>query len=1035
MSSLVTVVVTVYNHQQYITECLTSIFNQTYQNIELIIINDGSTDQSSNIIESLLEESPFEHTEYINQENQGLVNARNNAFPLVNGEFLLFVDSDNFLDDTYIEDLLSRLILTGADIAYGDLYDPVKKEVFLKSEPFQLDTLLFGNYIDSCSLIRTKVIGDVRYDINLNHKKLEDYDFFLQLIINNGAKPIYCSDVKLNYRVLETSLSRKGVHSEEEYYNELYFYIMKKHLLQKPNLVYSATQKHMEIIQSRLDDLTIHLFKLTDYVHELEQKNRNLDKINDNLTTEKSNLTGNLKQSNNKNKELTESLENLSLEYEELSKENNDRKQKISDLNVINKELENQKAQILNSKSYRIGNFFIKPTRFAIKVFKDPRNLRPIFGRMKRFILRKGMVFKNPTRYYYKIAKIKKRKSNKYLNPSRILIFVIYENKPQLQQYKYIFLEALVKLCDKVLIVVNGTLPENDTARLKSLGEVVFRDNTGYDTAAFKFGIQYLEKQDLSKYDELLLVNDTNIGPFADLANVFENMAQKKVDFWGLTYGEAQPDNTGYNKYGRIPLHLQSFFLVIEKSMFTDSAFYSYWENMKDTNSREKAIGRHETVFTTHFENLGFTHAAITEDNADSAIYIHPLKMLKQGIPVVKFTALSNYDDNKFLWQGLVRETEIPEMLEYIKENTDYPISVINQIIEELKFEDQKHNQHILIIDGVENVLPQLTKYRVDNKVEQLQSLGYNVKKVNLSSFEMKDGEFASHIIIYRANFNDTLAFLCNAAKKANKPVLYDIDDLVIDTKYTDQLSYTQQISASEKRNYDASVNSYGSMLKLCDGAITTTQKLKDELMNYQELVLLNRNLANRELVEISSKHLHVHDEGQLVKIGYFSGSITHNENFEMIRSDLIQLMLDYKNVELHLVGYLDIPEDFKPFENRIVTHDFVEWQALPALISKVDINLAPLVDSVFNEAKSEIKWLEAALVNVPTVASNIGAFKEMIEPGVTGILVDEDWYQALKSLVEEPRERMKIAEQARDYVLKNCTTNQVEDELTDYLK
>ncbi|MCG4763896.1 rhamnan synthesis F family protein, partial [Fusicatenibacter saccharivorans] len=72
----------------------------------------------------------------------------------------------------------------------------------------------------------------------------------------------------------------------------------------------------------------------------------------------------------------------------------------------------------------------------------------------------------------------------------------------------------------------------------------------------------------------------------------FEKMASQKLDFWGISYGEPQPDITGYNKYKIIPIHLQSYFLVIEKSMFTYPGFIKYWENMNDTDSRDKAIGK-----------------------------------------------------------------------------------------------------------------------------------------------------------------------------------------------------------------------------------------------------------------------------------------------------------------------------------------------------------------------------------------------------------------------------------------------------------
>ena len=87
--------------------------------------------------------------------------------------------------------------------------------------------------------------------------------------------------------------------------------------------------------------------------------------------------------------------------------------------------------------------------------------------------------------------------------------------------------------------------------------------------------------------------------------------------------------------------------------------------------------------------------------------------------------------------------------------------------------------------------------------------------------------------------------------------------------------------------------------------------------------------------------------------------SITHNENFEMIKPAIISLLKKYKNLELHLAGHLDIPKDIAYFGEQIVTHPYVDWRELPKLISEMDINLAPLVKSTFNEAKSEIKWLK----------------------------------------------------------------------------
>jgi len=81
------------------------------------------------------------------------------------------------------------------------------------------------------------------------------------------------------------------------------------------------------------------------------------------------------------------------------------------------------------------------------------------------------------------------------------------------------------------------------------------------------------------------------------------------------------------------------------------------------------------------------------------------------------------------------------------------------------------------------------------------------------------------------------------------------------------------------------------------------------------------------------------------------------------------------------------LPEELESFSSRIDIVPNVDWRELPKLYASVDVNLAPLVDTLFNRAKSENKWTEAALVSVPTVASGAGAFTEVIASGKTGIL------------------------------------------------
>jgi glycosyltransferase involved in cell wall biosynthesis len=401
----------------------------------------------------------------------------------------------------------------------------------------------------------------------------------------------------------------------------------------------------------------------------------------------------------------------------------------------------------------------------------------------------------------------------------------------------------------------------------------------------------------------------------------------------------------------------------------------------------------------------------------------------------VKYSA---FEKNKFKYEiyGLNLDSEVPKLIEYIQNETDYPEDALEEILEDVA-KKEVENQHILIIDGVENQISQCTRYRVLNKKEQLESLGYKVQVVNNSKLQVSSIEYAKMVIVYRAPYSDILSLIVNLCHKYSIPILFDIDDLVMDTKYTDLLDYTKNLSQFDKKNYDSGVNNYKKAMLICDGMITSTSDLVRELRNYKDLILLNRNLASNELVELSQRHIKYYDNSKnLVKIGYFSGSITHNENFDLIKSAIVNVLKKYENVELHLVGYLSLPDDLKVYSDRVVAYDYVDWEKLPELISCVDINLAPLVDNVFNRAKSEIKWLEAALVKVPTIASNIGAFKEMIVDGNTGVLANKDeWFEKLERLITSVDERKKLAENAYKYCINYCCTSAHTDEMIDFVK
>ena len=104
---LVSVLIPVYNVAQYLPKCLDSIVNQTYQQLQVVVVDDGSSDKSLFIAKDYAAKYPF--VEVYHQENAGVAAARNNLLSHVKGDYILFVDSDDWLELDMIEFLISKI--------------------------------------------------------------------------------------------------------------------------------------------------------------------------------------------------------------------------------------------------------------------------------------------------------------------------------------------------------------------------------------------------------------------------------------------------------------------------------------------------------------------------------------------------------------------------------------------------------------------------------------------------------------------------------------------------------------------------------------------------------------------------------------------------------------------------------------------------------------------------------------------------------------------------------------------------------------
>lgn len=350
------------------------------------------------------------------------------------------------------------------------------------------------------------------------------------------------------------------------------------------------------------------------------------------------------------------------------------------------------------------------------------------------------------------------------------------------------------------------------------------------------------------------------------------------------------------------------------------------------------------------------------------------------------------------------------------------------------KLAPETEHYNVLFVNGCD--LETLRRYRVSHQREQLELMGFTTTEVHYCSVKETDAKIADVFVIYRCPITPEVEAFIQEAHRLNKRVFFDVDDLVIDTIYTNKLPVVQEMSPEEAALFNDGIVRNGQTLKLCDAAIATTERLAAELKKYVPQTYINRNVASQEMVELSQKiSLNDKTENQII-IGYFSGSMTHNADFAEILPVLAAVMGRHQNVFLKVVGDLEIPNELAKVCDRIIKADRVDWHDLPQLIASADINLAPLEPTLFNEAKSENKWTEAALVKVPTIASNFGAFKTVIKNGETGLLCANtaEWETALEGLISNQEVRLNIGQSAYTSALAEHTTLTTGKNLADIL-
>ncbi len=417
----VSVVVPVYNVEKYVGECLDSLINQTLKDIEIICVNDGTTDGSLDILEEYAKKD--ERIKIITQPNQGLAAARNTGIRNVTGDYVLFIDSDDYFDTTGLEKLYNNAISNGSDAVLFKLArfkndDPEKIEY--RFPGFKLEEVFpdadFDNFtftyrdikyyvlegiFSACVKLYKKEFLDSHPDMLFPEGLIyEDVPFHVKVMLlserlsfvpeffyfyRTNPQSITQStnkstDIYIIVGLVEEFLRENGFYEEfkEEFagfkITEFTRYIINA----KSETFYTQCKEELPLLEGINEDII--QTKYTDRFHILNESESYVDFLSsysqftenrlktkaDSLNQQNINLKNQINRLNNEKNRLIEDKDNLNQEKERLNNklksledENKAQKQKIESLNEFNQ-------SILNSKSWKVT----KPLRSFSNMFK-----------------------------------------------------------------------------------------------------------------------------------------------------------------------------------------------------------------------------------------------------------------------------------------------------------------------------------------------------------------------------------------------------------------------------------------------------------------------------------------------------------------------------------------------------------------------------------------------------------------------------------------------------------------------------------------